>query len=205
MPTLLQMIKIPTFLEYSNGRCWTWDGAFSVTSPTSSSLFFVFNRFSDQIVESCGLYPVHRIDTEIYVTPIEANGTVTDVTVEYKGQGSGVTSCPAITQDVYPVSFKLLTWNSTGQTVALTLRFLPTSNVSVTRLEARIYNTTWSYTVDFAHVNQTHPLTAQASVTQTFFIPGSPLRGNLIYNMTVAGTYSDGNPLSSNESVELQT
>ena len=46
LQTLLQMIKVPTFVEYSNGRCWIWTPTFSVTSPTASSSFFVFDRFS---------------------------------------------------------------------------------------------------------------------------------------------------------------
>jgi hypothetical protein len=200
---LHQMIVTPSFIQYSNGRCWTWESTFEATGPGYDELNFVLDHFSDQIYYACGYLPSHEIDTRVYVVPTTSGGNVTGISI--RPQSVPGTSCPGSTLDIGPVSLNLVSWNSSGQTVSLKLQYLSYSNASLQSLVARIYNSTWSYDIVFSGVNSTHPLLPGSSWIQVSFIAGAPLRSNVVYDMTATGTYVDGTQTISSFKVQLQT
>jgi hypothetical protein len=90
--TLHQMITIPSFIQYSNGRCWTWDSTFVLSGPRGSNDTFVFTHFSDEIWYLCGT-PAFKADGIIHVVPsYSSDGRVTGVWIT--SQNNIGTSCP---------------------------------------------------------------------------------------------------------------
>jgi hypothetical protein len=198
---LHQIMKNSLFISYSNGRCWTWDSTFELTSGGTSSTNFVFEHYSSEIIYPCGWFPAHVIDAEVFVIPVVVNGTLTGVTIVPQAI-TNTYFCPASRPIVSPVSFKLISWNSSGQTVALTVEL--DSNVSARSLTAFFFTSSWNYTMHFTKINSTNPLLPGSRVTQTDFIPGTQVAGDIQYGLTASGIYVNGTPFSSDVHVELQ-
>ena len=80
--TLLQMITMPSFIQYSNGRCWTWEGTFISSGPRyPGNVTFVFVHFSNTIWWPCGV-PTFKIDAEVYVVPSYSGWNVTGLWID---------------------------------------------------------------------------------------------------------------------------
>jgi len=201
---LHQIIVTSSFIQYSNGRCWTWISTFETTGPGYSNLNFVFDHLTDQVIYLCGDIPAYNIDTRVYVVPSVSGGNVTSISI-YPVPPPSVYSCPIFTATVEPVSFNLILWNSSDQIVSLKLQYYSFSNLSLQSLEARIYNSSWSYVMLFSDINSTHPLQAGASAMQEVLVPGAPLRGNTVYDVIATGTYTNGTQTISTFKVLLQT
>ncbi|HEV2226749.1 MAG TPA: hypothetical protein VGR56_08100 [Nitrososphaerales archaeon] len=202
---LHQIILMPSFIHYSNGRCWTWGSTFEISGPGFSRLNFVFDHFSNTIYYLCGYLPAYELDTRVYVVPsLSRNGSVTGISIQPQS-GPFSTSCPQVSLTIQPRSLDVVLWNSSGQTVSLELQFLPFSNASLRSLEARISNSSWSYMITFLQVNSTNLLRPGSNVVQEIFIPGAPLRPNVEYDMAATGTYVNGTQVVSNFKVLLQT
>jgi len=91
---LHQIVTTPSFIQYSNGRCWTWDSTFILSGPAGSSDVFVFTHFSNEIWYPCGT-PAFAPDAIIHVVPSYASDkNVTGVSIELQSPPYGV-SCPA--------------------------------------------------------------------------------------------------------------
>jgi hypothetical protein len=92
---LQQMSTIPSFIQYSNGRCWTYESAYTLIGPGFSNNTFVFAHFTNVTWYPCGLtYPAFKIDAIIHVVPsFSSNGNVTGVWIT--SQKNIGTTCPA--------------------------------------------------------------------------------------------------------------
>lgn len=200
---LHQIITMPSFVQFSNGRCWTYEGTFVASGPGYSSLNFVFDHFTDKIYYLCGALPAYEIDARVYVVPSLSNGSVTGISIE--PEPVPPTICPPIASSIQPVWLNLVSWNSSGQTVSLKLQWFPFGNASLRSLQARISNSTWSYLIPFQQVNSTNLLQPGSSVVQEVFLAGAPLKGDVIYDMTATGTYVNGTQIVSSFRVQLQT
>ena len=91
-----EILSLPSFIRYSDGRCWTWEGTFVAGAPgTGNQDTFVFAHFNDTVWYPCGPNEPSslKIDAEAYVVPfISTGGNVTEVSITpYSYQG---TSCP---------------------------------------------------------------------------------------------------------------
>ncbi len=179
---------------------------FEAGGPGYSTLKFVFDHFSNQIYYPCYVGPEYKLDARVYVVPTGKGYNVTSISIESQSPAVG-TWCPAISFYIGPVSFNLLSWDSTGQRVSLELQYFwnPRANMSMRGLDARIHNSTWSYEIQFANINATHPLPLGGSATQAAFMNGSPLRPSVIYDVTATGTLVNGTRLISNFKIQLQT
>lgn len=204
MGTLLQIIRDPSFIEYSNGRCWTYDSTFVVSGVGPSLEYFVFDHYSAQIDYPCLNSPGYMIDARVYVVPSFSGDEVTGISIEPQSTDINYECPPGVIPDVGPQSFNFVSWNASGQTVALTLVYVWGSRLPLAGLQTKIYNSTWSYTVRFADVNSTDPLQLGSNATQVFLIPGSPLRANVIYDATAIFTYTNGTSATSGFGLELQ-
>jgi hypothetical protein len=201
--TLHQIMNAPSFIQYSNGRCWIWEGTFEVTGPGYSAQNFVFDHFSNRIIYPCG-YPTYAIETRVYVVPSFSGGNVTSISIEPQSPPTGF-FCPPMTQTIEPVFLNLVSWNASGQVVSLELQYLSGSNQSLHGLEARIFNSSWSYVFQFSSVNSTHPLQPGASAIQEALFHGAPFRSSVVYDMTATGVYANGARTTSDFKVQLQT
>lgn len=205
MGILLQIIRSPAFIEYSYGRCWTYVGTFVVSGQSYSSENFVFDHNSTQVYYPCMSYPAYLLDARVYVVPTLSGTMVTGISIEPQSTNfpNYSVNCPPFRPQVGPQSLNLVSWNASGQTVALKLNY-DGYNLPIRSLEAKIFNSTWSYTVQFSDVNSTYPFQYGSNVTQTFFLLGSPLHGNVVYDATATYTYVNGTSSSSSFAVQLQ-
>ncbi len=201
-------MTMPSFIQYSNGRCWTFEGTFlsSGEGDSNSNLTFIFDHFSNTMWYPCGLLSF-KIDTRVYVTASYSAGQITGISIAPQNPPEGTSCGNSPDNTLWPVSFNLISWDSSGQKVSLTLLYVPFSNAnaSLQSLQARMFNSTWSYVIPFSGVNPTNPLLAGSYAKQVTLIPGGPLRPSVIYNLTSTGTYLNGTQLISNCKVELQT
>lgn len=198
------ILSNPAFISYSDGRCWTFDGTQDITSAWSTSTTFIFYHYSDRIFYPCETWPAHTIDAEAVVTPLSTNGdNVTSLAIT-PGMFSNLYYCPSELLVAAPLSFNLLSWSSSGQTVALTV-LLNTCFPPVRGLTAFLNSSTWNYTLEFTSVNSTNQLTPGSNVTQIAFIPGSHIAPGAAYGLTISGTFDNGTLFSSDAEVELQT
>jgi hypothetical protein len=93
---LNQIISTPSFIKYSDGRCWTWVNTFIASGPaTGNQAAFVFVHFNDTVWYPCGPSEPSsfKIDAEAYVVPsFSPGGNVTGISItphNYHG-----VSCP---------------------------------------------------------------------------------------------------------------
>lgn len=191
-----QIIKNPAFVDYSEGRCWMWYDTQVTNGTVYPVVSFDLLHYTNEVVYACSIYPPYSSDDWITVTPAITNNTITNLIINLHYPPTlPPPPCRPAPYTFLPLSFDLLSWNSTGQEVSLTL--LSGLNTSTTSLTTIIHNSTWQYTIDFTRVNPEHPLAPSDNVTQVVFLPGSPLRGNLTYYVTASGTYADGSRYSS--------
>jgi hypothetical protein len=89
--TLHQMITMPSFIQYSNGRCWTWEGTFISSGPRyPNNVTFVFDHFSNTIWYSCGV-PTFKMDAKVFVVPSYSGGNVTGLWIDPQSPPYGTT------------------------------------------------------------------------------------------------------------------
>jgi hypothetical protein len=202
--TLHQITIVPSFIQYSNGRCWAFEGTFTSNGPGYSNLTFMFDHFSNTILYPCGVLSF-KIDARVFVVPSYSGGNITGISIEPENPNQGTSCGEGSEVAIQPVSFNLISWDSSKQNVSLTLFYFSPFNASMQTLQARVFNSTWSYLIPFSSVNSTKPLLEGSYATQSIVIPSSPLRPGLVYNLTSTGTYSNGTKVISNYKVELQT
>jgi hypothetical protein len=198
-----QVIKNPIFIDYSQGRCWTWYDTQVANGSESHALTFSLLHYTSTTAYSCSVWPPYLPDDWIKVTPTVINGTITDMTIIIQYPPVlPMPPCPPPVVRMLPVSFDLLSWNSSGQTVSLTL--LSGLDASATSLTALIHNSTWQYEIDFVNVSPARPLAPGNNATQVVFLGGSPLRGEVTYDVNASGTYADGSRYSLDFEVVLR-
>ena len=203
---LRQIMTMPSFIQYSNGRCWTFESTFWLSGPGDSNLTIVLDHFSNTIWYPCGLLSF-KADARVYIVPSYSAGQITGISITPQNPPTGTSCGHSPENTLLSLSFNFISWDPSGQKVSLTLLYVPSSNTnaSLRSLQARIFNSTLSYLIPFSNVNSTNPLLAGSYSKQTMVIPGYPLRPGVVYSLSSTGTYLNGTRLISSCKVELQT
>lgn len=95
VPTLNKIITSPSFIQYSNDRCWTWDSTQGeVGSPFD---VFVFFHVSSAIWSPCG-FPSFTTDLMVYVWQTYSHAHFTGFSIEPMYPPYGY-ACPSLPDD----------------------------------------------------------------------------------------------------------
>jgi len=67
---LQQMSTISSFIQYSNGRCWTYQSVYTAIGSGYSNDTYVFVHFTNVVYYPCGgTTPAFEVDAIIHVVP----------------------------------------------------------------------------------------------------------------------------------------